>query len=67
MKEQFNKEAKRGWRFAADAAGITFENASTHREGFLLQSTAIWEQSLAKKKGRLSQSQATKVVLPKHG
>ena len=66
MEEQFNKEAKQGWRFVADAAGITYENASTHREGFLLQSTAIREQSLAKK-GRLSQSQATKVVLPKHG
>ena len=29
MEEQFNKEAKRGWRFAADAARITDENASS--------------------------------------
>ena len=26
MEEQFNKEAKEGWRFAADAARITDEN-----------------------------------------
>ena len=27
MEEQFNKEAKEGWRFAADAARITDERA----------------------------------------
>ena len=27
MEEQFNKEAKQGWRFAADAARITDESA----------------------------------------
>ena len=29
MEEQFNKEAKQGWRFAADVARITDENASS--------------------------------------
>ena len=27
MEEQFNREAKEGWSFAADAARITDENA----------------------------------------
>ena len=29
MEEQFNREAKEGWRFAADAARITDESASS--------------------------------------
>ena len=29
MEEQFNKECKQGWNFAADAARITDENASS--------------------------------------
>ena len=29
MEEQFNSEAKEGWRFAADAARITDERASS--------------------------------------
>ena len=29
MEEQFNKEPKEGWRFAADAARITDERASS--------------------------------------
>ena len=37
MEEQFNREAKEGWRFAADAARITDERASsqdrTHKSG----------------------------------
>ena len=50
MEEQFNKEAKEGWRFAADAARITDETAGSedrkHTSGgvFLWQSTATWEQ-----------------------
>ena len=46
MEEQFNKEAKKGRRFAADAARIADERASsedrkTHiRRSFLWQSTA---------------------------
>ena len=52
MDEQFNKEAKQGWRFAADAARITDVNASSedrkHTSGGVF--AAIWVQSLAKKK-----------------
>ena len=37
MEEQFNREAKEGWRFAADAARVTDERASsevrTHTSG----------------------------------
>ena len=29
MEEQFNREAKEGWRFAADAARITDETAGS--------------------------------------
>ena len=29
MEEQFNREAKEGWRFAADAARITDERAGS--------------------------------------
>ena len=61
MEVQFNKEAKQGWRFAADAARITDENASSEDS----QSTATWEQLLAKTK--LSQSRETMGELPKHG
>ena len=73
MEEQFKKAAKPGWSFAADAARITDENASsedrkhTSGEGFLLLSTVTLEQFLGKKKEQLSPSQATKEELPKHG
>ena len=30
MEEQFNREAKEEWRFAADAARITNERANKH-------------------------------------
>ena len=29
MEEQFNEEAKQGWRFAAEAAGITDKHTSS--------------------------------------
>ena len=65
MEEQFNREAKEGWRFAADAARITDERASsedrTHTSGGVLwQSTATWEQLWEQKKERLSRSQEMK-------
>ena len=49
MEDQFNKEAKEGWRFAADAARNTDERAGSEDQKrtsgeFLLQSTATWEQ-----------------------
>ena len=68
---QFNREAKEGWRFAADAARITDGTAGSedrkHKEESLLQSTATWEQLWERKKGRLVRSQATKAESPKHG
>ena len=72
MEEQFNREGKEGWRFAADAATITRARASsedrTHTSGgFLWQSTATWEQLREQKKGRWSRSQEMKEELPKHG
>ena len=66
MEEQFNKEAKQGWRFAADAARMTDETAGsedrkhTSGEGVVGQSTAILEQLLAKKKVRKRGFQETK-------
>ena len=67
MEEQFNREAREGWRLAADAARITDERASNEEEEFLWQSTAIWEQLWEQKKGRLSRSQEIKEELPMHG
>ena len=56
VEEHFNKEAEQGWRLAADAADHrrklrAARTASTRRKESLLQSTAIWERSLAQKKG----------------
>ena len=72
MEEQFNKEAKQGWRSAADAARITDETAGSkdrkHTSGGLSVAVdSILEHSLAKKKGRLRRCKETKEELPKHG
>ena len=70
MEEQFNKEAKEGWWFAANAAIIIDETTGSEdpcQEEFSWQSTATWEQLWERKKGRLSLSQATQEELPKHG
>ena len=72
MEEQFNKKAKEGWRFAADAARITDENAGTEDRkhtsgGVFVAVDSNLEQSSALKKERLIQSQATKEESPKHG
>ena len=40
---------------------------SIHREELLLQSTAIWEQLLERKKEQLCPSQETKEELPRYG
>ena len=56
VEEEFNKESKQGLRFAADAARITDEKASSedrkHTSGgvLFLQLTIIWEQLLTRKK-----------------
>ena len=68
MEEQVNKEAKQGWRFPSDAARIIDGNAiSTRREESSLLPTAIREQKFAKKMEWLSQSQAMREELPRHG
>ena len=72
LEKQFNREAKEGWRFAADAARITDERAggedqSIRQEEYLCQSTATWEQLWERKKVRLFQSQVLSEELPKHG
>ena len=70
MEEQFNKEAKEGWMFAADAARIADETAASedrkHTAGGVFVAVATWEQLWEQKEGRLSRSQATKEELPKH-
>ena len=58
MEEQLNKEAKEGWRFAADAARITDERAD---------SPVIWEQLLERKKEQSRPSQRTKAELSRSG
>ena len=56
--EQFNKEAKEGWRFAADAATITDENACIEDREHTSQRVFIvvdsnFGQSLEQNKERL--------------
>ena len=68
MEEQFNREAKEGWRFAADAARMTDENAGTedckHTSGeSFLRLKATWEQWRDQKKVRLLRSQVMKEEL----
>ena len=60
MEEQFNKEAKEGWIFAANAARITEETESS-------ESTATWERLWEQKKGRLSRFQEMKEESPERG
>ena len=73
MEEQLNKEAKEGWRFAADAARITDERASSKdqkahiRRCFGGRWTAIWEQLLEEKREQLRPSQELKEELSRYG
>ena len=63
MEEQFIKDAKEGWWFAAVAARITDERGGSKAYiRFLWQSTAIWEQLLERKKEQLCPSQETKNI-----
>ena len=59
MEEQFNKEAKQGWRLAADAARITDENSSIEDRKHTSGGVVVAVDS--------SLSQATREELPKHG
>ena len=73
MEEQFNKEAKEGWRFAADAARIAEETTGDedrkHTSGGVVVAidsnlgAVVWEQ----KKDRLSRFQEMKEESPKLG
>ena len=61
MEEQFNKEAKEGWRCAGDASRTTDESASNedqkHTSGGVFVAVDSWEQLLERKKEQLSPSQ----------
>ena len=63
LEEQFNRKAKEGWRFAADAARITDERAGRedrqHTSGgvFCCSRQATWEQWLDQKKEQSFRSQ----------
>ena len=72
MKEQYNREAKEGWRFAADAARITDEKASSedrkHTSGGVFVAVDSYLGAVVgAEEEQLYQSQATRVELPKHG
>ena len=49
MVEQFNKETKEGWSFAADAAKITDENQAARIASRRREATVIWVQSSTRK------------------
>ena len=72
MAEQFNREAKEGWKFAADAARITDEIASsedrTHTSGgvFVAIDSNLGAVAGAEE-GAIESIQEMKEELPKHG
>ena len=53
MEEQFKKEAKEEWSFAADAARITDENANSEDHRW----TAIWERGHRRRSGQMNPRQ----------
>ena len=73
MEEQFNKESKEGWRFAAEAARITDERASSEDQKTLIRrcfcgsgqqsGSSCWRR----RKEQLHQSQEERVALPRFG
>ena len=72
MEEQLNREAKKGWRFAAHAARITMKEKAVKIESIRQEessrlSIATWEQLHERKKVRLFRSRVTKDESPKHG
>ena len=69
MEEQFNREAKEGWRFAADAARITDARAGSEDQnqtlgGVFVAVDSNLDRLLERKKEQLHQSQATRVESP---
>ena len=72
MEEQFNKEAKQGWIFTADASRITDKNASSEDHnhtsgGVFVAVDSKLAQSLAKKKEQSCRSQEMKDNRPNMG
>ena len=72
MEEQFNRDAKEGWRFSADAATITDEKASsedrTHTSGGVFVAIdSNLGAVVGAEEGRWSRSQEMKEELPMHG
>ena len=72
MEEQFNREAKEGWRFAADAARITDERASSEDRkhtsgGVLVAVDSNLGAVVGAEEGTIVRSQVTKEESPKHG
>ena len=70
MEEQFTKEAKQGWRFAADTAIITDENASSEDRkntsvGVFVVVNSNLGAGIGKEEEQLRQSQTTRDELPK--
>ena len=45
MEEQLNKEAKEGWRFAADAARITDERAGSEDQKRTIRREVLWQST----------------------
>ena len=73
MEEQFNREAKEGWSFAADAVRIIDERAGNEDRKHMLERVFVAVDSNLgsscgdQKKERLIRSQVTKEESPKHG
>ena len=70
MEEQFNKEAKQGWRSAADAARITDETAGSKDRKHTSGGVSVAVDSnlgafICKEEGRLRRFQETKEELTK--
>ena len=73
MEEQFNREAKEGWRFAADAARITYETAGSEDRKHTLNGVFVAVDSNLgavvgeRKEEQLRLSQEMKEELPRFG
>ena len=70
--KKFGQEAKQGWRFAADSARITNENASNedckHTSGGVFVAIGSnLSAVIGKEEGAVESIQATRKGLPKHG
>ena len=68
MVEQFNREAKEGWRFAADAARVTDESASSEDRTHTLGGVFVAvDSNLGAVVGEKEPSQGMKEKSPKYG